>query len=363
MAWIERVGNVHVHTVASDGTGDVERVAEAANRVGLDFFIITDHNAPPRRGEGWYGGVLVLVGQEVHDPGEPHRSHLLILGGSEDHSAGAREGSPQELIAAVRDEGALAFIAHPFEHAGAYSGEPEIDWSDWDATGYVGLEIWNYMSEFKSHLSEPAVALALALWPKLAIRGPWPETLKKWDDLLARGRVVGIGGSDAHANSYRLGPMRRRVFSYEHLFRSVNTHLLANEPWRDDLARDARVVYAALRRGRCFVGYDGLSSTWGFRFTAEYDGEEHTMGERLEARGMVRFRAQAPHPAHLRLIHNGFCVAETRGRELVHSSDAPGAYRVEAYRAFLGTERGWIFSNPILVNQTRHSRRQSPARG
>ena len=39
----EYIGNVHVHTLCSDGTADHATVAAVAAQEGLDFVITTDH--------------------------------------------------------------------------------------------------------------------------------------------------------------------------------------------------------------------------------------------------------------------------------------------------------------------------------
>ena len=97
---------------------------------------------------------------------------------------------PQRLIEAVRERGGLAFIAHPFDYAVKFIHEPGIPWVDWDVDGYHGLEIWNYMSEFKTRLPNRLMALWYAYKPHLAIRGPYQATLNAWDQLLASGRRI-----------------------------------------------------------------------------------------------------------------------------------------------------------------------------
>ena len=351
MTLYERVGNIHIHTTYSDGTVEYDELARVANEAGLDYLIVTDHNAYAGEHEGWYGRTLVLVGEEVHNPAAGQVNHYLVFNVRE--GMASHGGDPQRLVDAVRARGGLGFIAHPYEHSGDFAGEPEIDWVDWQVGGYNGLEIWNYMSEFKSCLSEMATALFYAFVPKLAIKGPYPETLAKWDELLVNGKAYAIGGSDAHGTVYQVGRLQRAVFSYAHLFGTVNTHILVPEPWTGDARHDAQLVYDALGQGRAFVGYDALAPTSGFRFTAEGRNDTHTMGDEFVADGEVRFRVQAPARARLRLKLNGFCVAETRGTELAYASRAPGAYRVEAYRGYMLKQRGWIFSNPIFVGTRR----------
>jgi hypothetical protein len=361
MGYYERVGNLHIHTTCSDGTSTHAEIAAIAARAGLDYLIVTDHNVYVPQHAGWYGDTLLLVGEEVHNPAHEDVNHYLVFNARDEMAPyGA---NPQRLIGEVRARGGLGFIAHPYEHSPALTHEPEIDWVDWGVRDYQGLEIWNYMSESKSHLTNWPLALLYAWFPKLAIRGPFPETLRKWDELLARRKVVAVGGSDAHATTYRMGPLKRQVFSYAHLFRALNTHILVPQLWSKEIAQDARLVYDALAHGKAFVAYDGLASARGFSFTAEYGGEVYTLGDEFTAGGTVRFHVHTPARARLRLIQNGFCVAEAIDTDLTFTSRAPGAYRVEAHRFFLPKQRGWIFSNPILIRTQRRQAAQGPFGG
>ena len=70
-------GVVHVHTTLSDGGGTPDEVVAAAQRAGLGFLAITDHNnLDAKPVEGYHGGVLVLVGSELSTTA----GHLLGLG-------------------------------------------------------------------------------------------------------------------------------------------------------------------------------------------------------------------------------------------------------------------------------------------
>lgn len=347
----EYVGAVHLHTLHSDGTASHAEVAYLAREAGLDFVIVTDHNLRVPEAQGYYGDLLLLVGEEIHDPRRvPQSSHLLVFGAG--RSLARQSADPQSLIDAAREAGGLAFIAHPFERAAAYSGESDINWRDWDVTGYAGLEVWNTMSEFKSLVPTLPRALLLAYFPDLGLRGPLPETLARWDELLAAGRRVAIvGGPDAHGTVYRKGPIRRPVLAYDWLFRAVRLHVLTEQPFSHDVDHDAALVYAALRQGRSFVAYDLIGHARGFRFRAATEGAPAGMGDdvRIENR-RVRLTITSPLPAHLRLIRHGQLVAEARSAyTLEYAVDTPGAYRVEAYRRRRLRQRGWVFTNPIYV--------------
>ncbi|HNS50466.1 MAG TPA: CehA/McbA family metallohydrolase [Anaerolineae bacterium] len=342
-------GNLHIHTTDSDGHASLMEVARIARAAGLDFVIITDHNVYRPGLDQWVGDTLVLVGEEVHDPRRaPQSSHTLCLNIQED--VASRAGDPQALLDAVNDQGGFAFLAHPFEHDSAtFLLQPNISWRDWRVSGYAGIELWNYMSEFKALLRSKAQALFFSLFPSLAISGPYRESLQKWDSLLRSGPVSVVGGSDAHSSTYRLGPITRMVHPYAYLFRCVNTHVLSQEPPSGDLAHAKSLVYHGLRAGASFVGYERLAPVAGFSFWARSGDSEATMGETLPLRRAVELRIDAPDRALLRLLRDGQVVAQSRGRSLAAMAPRPGVYRAEAYRTYAGRMRGWIFSNPIYV--------------
>jgi len=158
----EYVGNLHTHTTYSDGTVTHEELAAAAAAAGLDFVIATDHNCWIEGVEGYYGRVLLLVGEEVHNCRQlPQANHLLIYG-AEQEMAPYSFGNPQTLIDKAKERGGVCVLAHPVEKSSPLSGTLKaIPWTSWPVQGMHGLEIWNYMSEFKGLLwSLPAAWLS-----------------------------------------------------------------------------------------------------------------------------------------------------------------------------------------------------------
>jgi predicted metal-dependent phosphoesterase TrpH len=110
----DRLGraDLHIHTLASDGTSSVEEVLDAAVALGLDVIAITDHEridaAVAGRAMAADRGLPleVVVGEEVTTRG----GHLLALY-VERRIAPLR--SLRSTIAAIHDEGGLAIPAHP----------------------------------------------------------------------------------------------------------------------------------------------------------------------------------------------------------------------------------------------------------
>ncbi|NLG73030.1 MAG: CehA/McbA family metallohydrolase [Chloroflexi bacterium] len=350
----EIILNLHMHTRYSDGHASHAEIAQAALRAGLDAVIVTDHNVYVSGPERYYQEgdqrVLLMVGEEVHDQARiPQKNHLLVIGAGREVATLAYD--TQRLINQVHQVGGLTFIAHPHDPAAPAVDETDITWEDWDVHGFTGIELWNGFSEFKNRIKSKAHAVYYAFNPERIAEGPAGETLRKWDELLARGRpVVAVGGSDAHGLPARLGPLRRTIFPYEFHFRTINTHVLLPTPLSGEVAEDRRLILDALARGRCFVGYDLPAPTRGFRFKAQTLEDSACMGEEINSKWGVTLQIRLPRPANFRLIKNGKVERTWQNREAaVYNTTEPGVYRVEAYLEYLGRERGWIFSNPIYV--------------
>jgi hypothetical protein len=350
----EYVGNLHAHTTYSDGWGTHQDIARAAIESSLDFVVVTDHNVLVKGIDGYrYLGerrVLLLVGEEVHDPTrEPQKNHLLVYGANRELATHAQD--PQGLIDQVHESGGLCFIAHPVDPAAPLFDESDLSWVSWDVQGYTGLEVWNFMTEYKSLLTSWPRAIYYAYRPKEIATGPFQATLSRWDRLLASGRKVNvIGGADAHAMPVQKGPFRRVIFPYRFLYEAVNTHVLTSDPLSGESDLDRRRLFLALKAGRSFVGYDLPHSTRGFRFRASATEGEAEMGESLRPSFGASLQIKTPRRCRIRLLRDGVVMREWKDRDqAVETVYGAGAYRAEAFINYLGKERYWILSNPIYI--------------
>ncbi len=350
----EIVVNLHMHTRYSDGSGTHKDIAHAAIQTGLDAVIVTDHNVLVRGVEGYYRvgrrGVLLLVGQEVHDQDrDPQKNHLLIFNADRDLSALADD--PQTLINGVREAGGLSFIAHPTDPEAPAFNETDISWVDWEVQNFTGIELWNGLSELKTVVPTKLHGLFYAYFPQFIGYRPILETLNRWDELLSRGRaVVAIGGSDAHAMHMSMGQLHRVIFPYKFHFKTVNTHVFIPEPLTGDVPTDKKMIYDALASGHCFVAYDLPAQTRGFTFKARGLERSAIMGDEIPVKGGVTLHAHVPKQADIHLLKDGKRIGVWKNSyACTFSVTEPGVYRVEVYRRYLGRSRGWIYSNPIYV--------------
>jgi predicted metal-dependent phosphoesterase TrpH len=62
----EYVGNIHIHSIHSDGTKSYAEIAQRASEAGLDFICINDHEYMKKShslaDEGFYGNVMLFLG-------------------------------------------------------------------------------------------------------------------------------------------------------------------------------------------------------------------------------------------------------------------------------------------------------------
>lgn len=340
---------IHAHSTHSDGTGTVAEIAAQAGEAGVDAVLLTDHDTLAARRAGderYHGRVLVCAGVEV-SPREGN--HYLAFGIADevDH----RGLGPEEIVAAVAAAGGFGFLAHPFSEGSRRfrRAGPPMPWSDLEIDGYTGLELWSLVTdavEAAASLRELAHFIAR---PATAVTGPPARNVAGWDRLLARRRVVAIGGVDAHQVGLRIGGrVPFRLMAYRRSFAHLRTHVLREGPPTGDAAADRAAVYAALRAGRCYLAMDSLAPARGFTFDA--DGRAPVeMGAEDEWREGARLTVRVPVPAELTLLRDGAPVARAAGRELAHPAEGPGVYRAEARLRAHGAPRTWILSNPVYL--------------
>jgi hypothetical protein len=162
-------GDLHTHTLASDGVLTLEELGRHALRHGLDFIAVTDHNQMVSRDAmPAIEGLTMIPGVEWSH----YQGHANFLGMDQPFDqpyCTASLAETREIFDTAQARGALITLNHPFEETCPYV-------FDLDALPYDVLEVWNGpMRASNLH--------ALALW----------------QGLLASGKKVPIcGGSDYH---------------------------------------------------------------------------------------------------------------------------------------------------------------------
>ncbi len=345
----EYVGAIHIHSIYSDGSGEVKDIAQFANESELDFFILTDHNTLRALKEGfevWHSNTLALVGCEIND--KENKNHYLAFGISETISTRL---PAKEYVKKVNEMGGIGFLAHPHEKRNSMKEHPPYPWTEWDSNDFTGIEIWNHMSEWMEGLTEQN-KYNYFVHPLRSIVGPNVETLKVWDSLNLKRKVVGIGGVDAHAHKINvLGFVEIEIFPYKVLFKSIRTHILCEEELiisseTHEINKSKRNVIKALAAGRCFISNFYHGDAKGFRFYAESENKTYQMGDVVPLSKKLKLMVKLPSSSDkIRLIHNGELKEEKSGINVEFLAPKKGVYRIEVYN----NQNAWIFSNHIRI--------------
>ncbi|OGR93414.1 MAG: hypothetical protein A2992_03615 [Elusimicrobia bacterium RIFCSPLOWO2_01_FULL_59_12] len=348
-------GSIHFHSAYSyDAQVPVDQIIQSGLKAGLDFALLTDHFNLDAQKDGWErmhqaGGrkLLLLVGEEI----SPRYNHYLAFNLASPLVVSKTDLHSQDVIDTVNAQGGFGFIAHP-DHAGApFVGIRAYPWVDWEARGFTGLSIWDLMGDWTSGLTSLWGVLRALACPAGVLRGPRPETLRRWDELAQRSHCVAIGEIDNHATRKRLFGVTKTLFPFDYAFRTIRTHVLLPHAFRGDLANDRAAVLNALRLGQSYVSLDLWNPPRGFQFEALDGSQRVTMGGRLARKGPALVEAKLPAPGRIRLIRNGRVIREEYSHShLERDVELPGVYRLEVDQRVRGRWRPWIFSNPIWVD-------------
>ena len=282
-------GDLHAHTLASDGVHTVGELAAKALRGKLDFLAITDHNQfVTRDALPQLPDLTLIPGVEwTH-----YRGHANFLGSEQPYDEPFFANTDEEVLArftSAHERGAVITINHPFEECCAFK-------FDWNLLPFNCLEVWN---------------------------GPMRESNLKavglWQSLLAAGKNVPIsGGSDYHYDTpfiFLGGP---------------TTCVYAQSSAPGD-------ILAALKQGNAFISYAPNGPTLDLRAGEAIMGETvdwsqerelHITAEGLQHGDVVRVVTAAG--------STPVFEAPADGRlETTYRMQAPGFARIEILRSFL----------------------------
>ena len=219
-------------------------------------------------------------------------------------------------------------------------------------TGYAGMGVWDFMTDWQKTLTGPCKALWCYLQPALVLKGPKPETLHRWDTLNRQRKVVGIGELDNHDSRRIFLGFSVSVFPFHRAFRLIRTHLLTEQPLTGHSATDIALLLDALKKGRAYIALESHRSAMGFSFTITGKYSSATMGEQLPLDNASFLQVTLPDKGRIRVIKDGGTWDESVGTALERPLSEPGCYRVEVWRRTFGRYHPWIYTNPIYVQPT-----------
>ncbi|MBA3872826.1 MAG: CehA/McbA family metallohydrolase, partial [Anaerolineae bacterium] len=171
-------GDLHGHTIHSDGHWDVSDFVQYARDYKLDFVTLTDHNTISGLAQhDSYSSddLLTMGGVEL----TTYNGHCLALGTREWLEWRVRDGlSMPDIAQAVMDAGAYYIIAHPMSE-----GDPTCTGCDWQ---YVDMMPGN----------APAVEIWNSPWDSISNNN---DAVLLWYSWLNQGyRLVATAGTDIH---------------------------------------------------------------------------------------------------------------------------------------------------------------------
>jgi hypothetical protein len=327
--WTEYKGVVHVHSfLGGHSSGTFSDIIAAAKANQLDFVIMTEHTE-----RDFDTAAMTLKG--VHDG-------VLFINGNETVATNG-----DRLLALP---GGVSIVAYP------------EDFKNWNTPNLNGVEVYNVYTNTRK--ANPVKAFFDVLWshrayPDLlfALYYERPnDSLKLWDQALAHAKLTATPGNDAHANigvTVHDGAGKTlagiQLDPYATSFHLVRLHVLVDAT----KALDAAGLLEAIKAGHCFIGFDLLGDTSGFKFEATTHTDRNIQGDEIPLQNDLRLRIQTPVASRTTLFKDGAVILDESGittKEFAVTER--GVYRVEVYLpqvdAIVG-EKPWIISNPIYV--------------
>ncbi len=304
---------------------DQSAIADQAKTAQIDFIFLGDRVQPGESDFGIAGftneilfiaggafeiGGSEIIGVNLHEPIKPNLA-------------------PNDLIAAIHDQGGLAIAADPAKFA---SSE---DYALADA-----MEVYDQRSAWLAQ--SPATLYSRAIFfgtdhflSGLNVR---PDAnLALYDRITAGARVAMLAGMGAPDN---LNVFGATVGTIPQLFLFCTTHLIARE-------RNTAPILEALRLGHSYVSFDYLGYVGAFAFFARVGDSTTMMGDEVHLAPGLTLKTELPAAAdRIAMYQNGAEVASAvNASTLEFAPKSPGAYRIEAYRS----GKMWILSNPVYV--------------
>ena len=274
-------GDLHMHTVHSDGDWTIAELISTARKIGLDFICITDHNTASHHREidtQDSSPLLVLRGEEITTYGGHANAWGLPSGTWVDFRIHPGDAARMSQIAAqVHKLSALISINHPFGACGGCSWSYQSSVNNFDA-----IEVWN------------------GSWDRID-----DEALAMWNrELMSGRRLTAIASSDSHRAVGTIGNPTTKVYAAT-------------------LSQES--LFDGIRRGRVYLTSEVSRPVVKFEAERVQNGPRWLIGDevRLGASGKIRLlisTALAPVDATVSVISNG---------QAIHSFAANGENTIE----------------------------------
>lgn len=357
-------GVTHVHSTYSDGGGSIEEIAQSANKAGLDFVLITDHNDSRSRKEQKekrYENTDVYIEMEASStPG-----HTIVFFSETPYAKlddlAITYKSDDRLFLKEVDPDFFTIVAHPSNIKMPWKGKEE----------YIqdGLEVFNLDSMWQRNVVDSfphffGTAFSYALNPYLGysrVLDIYPPDLDLWDRLNQKkwGHFATFG-HDTHSLVKLSDTIKFRWPSYLNNFRVASNVILLKEELKSDFISRKKQIYKALREGRLVINfqlYYPFYNIWKIQceHNAYYSGE-HV--KESSCKHVFELPEAFPYSADIKLNKNGRKIAEwSNVKKIEYEVSGKGFYRAEVWIPLktlfsLGLNRKvpYQFYNPIYVH-------------
>ena len=334
-------GAIHIHTLFSDGTKNVDFISKAAKKAGLKWIIITDHNSLKAE-EGIFNGVYVLKGNEI----SPDDNHYLTFGVNEVLDF---NDEPQSFVNKTREIGGFGFAAHPDESLTRKNNAKPIRWLDKSVVP-DGVEIWNRFSNWGDNYDERNVFTKAYsfLFSKKIVKKPHQETLAWWDKLNKNSEkiVPAIFGVDAHALKIKGYIIPLTVFPYKSSFETLQNVIRLREPLSEDFETAKKQIFTAIKNGNNLMVNNYVSSdipeiSFSNSEGSVFDGEKINLDDNTFLN--IKFNKKL----EIRIYRYDNEIVTAKSKDFTLKIEQEGKYRVE----ILYKNRGFVYTNPVIVTK------------
>lgn len=334
-------GAIHIHTVKSDGTGDIRKVAKAAKKAGLSWIIVTDHNYIDND-EGIIDGVIVIKGQEVSSQ---YNNHYLVIGTDK---LFLPKQNLQETINEVNTAKGFGFAAHPDESKTRKNSHNPITWLD-KSIEPNGIEIWNMFSNWgDNYNSENLITSAYSYFFKNnLITKPCNETLEWWDKLNLKYAdiIPAIGGVDAHELIVKRCFVPLKIFPYEYSFKTITNEVILKEKLSNDFNTAKNQIINAIKSGNNVI-FNKIRYDDEFDFNITNSNSIVYAGAKIKLDDLTFLNINLNKDANILVFKDGLKYNEIRGKTFKIHLIEKGKYRIEVRIKGFGA----IYTNPIIID-------------
>lgn len=198
-------GDLHMHSLNSDGRYSVDEIIKIAKRRGLDYIFLTDHNNYVQNSEICSSDELVVMPGMEWTHYEGHANFLGVYRPVTNIISNDKQ-TTVSIINSARKNGAVVFLNHPMCNS--------CPWKWGFDVPFDGIEIWNGPIKDSDY-----------------------DAIKWWHGELKGGRhIPAVGGSDSHRDEFLRMIGTPTTFVYSE-------------------SRGESDIIAAIRAGSVFISY------------------------------------------------------------------------------------------------------------